>query len=48
MVASDDDSGAGRNFKIVTTAHRTGTFWLRVRPYVDGDVLTYSLKWLEK
>jgi hypothetical protein len=48
VVASNDDGGDGRNFRIVTTAQRTGTFWLRVTPYVDGDVLTYSLRWLEK
>jgi hypothetical protein len=47
-VASNDDSGVGRNFRIVTTATRTGRFWLLVRPYVDGAVFTYSLKWTER
>jgi hypothetical protein len=48
VVASNDDGGAGRNFRIVTTAQRTGMFWLRVTPYVDGAVLSYALKWIEK
>ncbi len=43
--ASDDDSGRGRNFRITVKAPRTGTYWVRVRPYLDGAVMTYVLKW---
>jgi hypothetical protein len=47
-LASDDDSGDGRNFRIVHTATRTGTHWIRVTPYIEGTVLSYTLTWAER
>jgi hypothetical protein len=47
-VASDDDSGNDANFRIVVTPTLSGTYLLRVRPYVDGAVLSYTLRWSEK
>lgn len=47
-VASDDDSGNDANFRIVVTPTLSGTYLLRVRPYLDGAVLSYTLRWSEK
>ena len=46
-LASNDDAGAGRNFRIVHVAQRTGTHWIRVTPYADGSALSYSLRWTQ-
>jgi hypothetical protein len=46
-LAGNDDSGAGRNFRIVHVAQRTGTHWIRVTPYSEGAAVSYSLRWTQ-
>ena len=45
---SDDNAGAGRNFRLGFTAPRTATYWLRVTAFEEGDLVSYVLEWSRK
>lgn len=45
QIAKDDDSGEGKNAKIITTLPTTGTYHIIVKTYEAGETGTYSLHW---
>jgi len=45
MVASNDDSGEGLNFKVVFSPASTGYYYLRARAYTVGNNATYTLSY---
>ena len=44
-VASDDDGGIGRNFRIEFAPESSGTYYLRVRAYTVGTAGSYELSY---
>ncbi len=48
LLASNDNAGAGRNFRIAYTAPRTATYWLEVSQAVPDAVFSYVLAWRQK
>jgi hypothetical protein len=48
LETANNDGGPARNFKVSFRPGRTGTYWIRVTPAFEADVLTYTLHWTER